>query len=459
MTNSNADAVTTPYDDPRPAALQQPIRWSLVTRIAFRFCFCYLLPFGVTGLFLFAYFMFVMTKSAFWNFDRFDPWRISLPWICAHIYHVRRKLFIFPDSDSLSGYLQHLTELLVAIVATVAWSILDRKPSDYRRLHAWFALFLRFSLAIVLFSYGFDKVFPLQFGMLSVGRLSQQVGGMDMFNMLWIFMASSQPYTVISGALEVLAGLLLITPRLETMGALLTVPVLTNVFLLNMDYGVPVKIISSHLLLMAIFLAAPALPGIARLLVLRQPVPPIVPLELSARRTADRAVRTGVAALGAVLALMTCTAAHTAYEKRLAASVEAEKLPFYGLWVADTFAVPDANSQSLFTERLQKEYHVGPGTDHWLSMAIESPKRVNLELRDGTQDGLGFALDPRTGVAELSDSDDPTWKAKLTFQSSGDGLMTVVGTVNGVPISSTWHRRQISDFRLVQEKFRWIQPE
>ncbi len=393
------------------------------------------------------------------NFGRFDPWQATLPWICTHIFGIHRELIIFPDADYLSGYLQHLVELTLAVAATVIWSILDRKRNDYRRLYAWFTLFLRFSLAIVLFSYGFDKVFPLQFGMLSAGRLSQQVGGMDMFNMLWIFMASSQPYTVFSGALEVLAGLMLITPQLETLGALFSVPVLTNVFLLNMVYGVPVKIISSHLLLMAIFLAAPALPGMARLLVLRQSVPAIVPAALSARRSVDRAVRVGVAALGVVLALLTCTAAHTAYEKRLADSADAQKLPYYGLWIADTFTVPAAGPQSLFTEKLQKEYHVGPGTDHWLSMAIESPKRLNLELRDGVQDGLDLALDSRTGVAVLSDSDDPAWKTRLTFQSSGNDLLTVVGTVNGVPISSTWHRRPLSSFRLVQDKFRWIQSD
>ncbi len=65
MTNSNSDVVATPDTEPRPEAQQPPVRWSLATRIAFRFCFCYLLPFGVTGLFLFPYFMFVMTKSGF----------------------------------------------------------------------------------------------------------------------------------------------------------------------------------------------------------------------------------------------------------------------------------------------------------------------------------------------------------------------------------------------------------
>jgi uncharacterized membrane protein YphA (DoxX/SURF4 family) len=417
------------------------------------------LPFGVTGLYMFAGFMFLMTESPFWNFDRIDPWRAALPWICAHIFGVHRKLFIYPDADYLSGYLQHLVELIVALVATVVWSILDQKRSHYRRLYAGFCIFLRFSLAITLFSYGFDKVFPMQFGELTPFRLSQQVGGMDMFNMLWIFMASSKPYAILSGALEVLAGLLLLAPRLEMLGALLAVPVLTNIFLLNMDYGVPVKIVSSHLLLVAIFLAAPALVGIVRLVVLRRPVPPVVPLALSSRRTTDRAVRAGVAAFGVILCLISCTASHTQYKKRLAASAEVQKSPYSGLWVADTFTVPAAGLQSLFTSKLQQEYHVGPGTDHWLSMAMESPKRMNLGLRDGVQDGLDLVLDSKTGVAELSDSDDPAWKARLTFQASGNGLLTAEGTVNGIPISSTWHRKQLSGFRLVQEKFMWIQPD
>jgi len=459
MTESIPIADATPEYDPQPRAAQPPVRWSLATRIAFRFCFCYLLPFGVAGLFLFAEIMFDMSKSAFWNFERFNPWRAALPWICAHIFGVHRKLTIYPDADFLSGYLQHLVELILALAATVVWSILDRKRSNYRGLYAWFAIFLRFSLALVLFTYGFDKVFPMQFGALTPGRLSQQVGDMDMFNMLWVFMASSQPYTIVSGAIEVLAGLLLLAPRLEALGALLAVPLLTNIFLLNMDYGVPVKIISSHLLLVAIFLAAPALVGIVRLLVLRQPVQAIVSPMLSSRRRVDRAVRAGVAALGFVLCLMCCTASHKQYTKRLADSAVVQKSPFSGFWIADTFTVPTAGPQSLFTSKLQQEYRVGPGTDHWLSMAIESPKRMNLGLRDGVQDGLDLALDSKTGVAELTDSDDPAWKATLTLQTSGTGLLTAEGTVNGVPISSTWHRKQLSEFPLVQEKFMWIPPE
>jgi uncharacterized membrane protein YphA (DoxX/SURF4 family) len=451
-----------PFPEFQPAApsgaAEEPVRWSLGLRIAFRFCLCYFLPFAVAGLFLFAYFFDLTTSRQLSRLQRFDPWFAALPWICAHIFRVQRKLAIFPDSDLLAGYLQHLFEGMLALAVTAVWSVLDWKRSNYRRLYAGFALFLRFSLAIVLFSYGFDKVFPFQFLAITTTRLSQQVGNLDLFNMLWVFMAASTPYTIFSGSLEVLAGLLLIIPRLETLGALLAVSVLTNVFVLNMDYGVPVKIISSHLLLVALFLAAPALPRMVRLLVLGQAVPAIVPPQLSSRRTVDRAVRAGVAILGVFLAVISGVAAQRRYAMQEAAAVEAQKLPYFGLWVVDTFSVPNAVSQSLFTAKLQKEYRVGPGTDHWLAFSVDTPKRITLELRDGIQDGVDLALDPRTGAAELSDGDDPDWKAMLTFQSPANDQLTIKGTINGIPVSSTWHRRDLSGFRLVKEKFRWISP-
>jgi hypothetical protein len=92
-------------------------------------------------------------------------------------------------------------------------------------------------------------------------------------------------------------------------------------------------------------------------------------------------------------------------------------------------------------------------------MAIESPKRMTIELRDGVQDGVDFALDSGTGIAQVSDSDDPNWKSSLKFQTTGNGLLTVEGTVNGVPITSTWHRKDLAHFPLVREKFRWIPTE
>lgn len=71
-------------------------------------------------------------------------------------------------------------------------------------------------------------------------RLSERVGGLDRFNMLWTFMAASTPYIAFSGAMEFLPGLLLLVRRSETAGALLSIGA--------------VKLLSSHLLVLALFL-------------------------------------------------------------------------------------------------------------------------------------------------------------------------------------------------------------
>jgi len=135
----------------------------------------------------------------------------------------------------------------------LVWSVVDRRRMEYRVLLEWLQRTVSLLLAYVLFSYGTDKVFPLQFGRLSQVR-SERVGDLDRFNMLWTFMAASTPYTVFSGAMEILAGLLLLVRRSETAGALLSIGVLTNVLVLNLAYDVPVKLLSSHLRVFALFL-------------------------------------------------------------------------------------------------------------------------------------------------------------------------------------------------------------
>lgn len=142
---------------------------------------------------------------------------------------------------------------LAAGVALV-WSVIDRRRMEYRVLLEWLRRTVSLLLAYVLFSYGTDKVFPPQFGRLSQVRLSERVGDLDRFNMRWTFMAASTPYTVFSGAMEILAGLLLLVRRSETAGALLSIGVLTNVLVLNLAYDLPVKLLSSHLLPFALFL-------------------------------------------------------------------------------------------------------------------------------------------------------------------------------------------------------------
>jgi hypothetical protein len=72
-----------------------------------------------------------------------------------------------------------------------------------------------------------------------------------------VFRGSFPAYKIFAGCAETLGGLLLILPRTATLGALVCLADLTQVFVLNMMYAVPVKLFSFHLILFAVFLLAP----------------------------------------------------------------------------------------------------------------------------------------------------------------------------------------------------------
>jgi hypothetical protein len=92
--------------------------------------------------------------------------------------------------------------------------------------------------------------------------------------LLWRFMQFSQPYTSITGIIEFSCGLLLISRHTALLGALCAAGATLQVFLLNMCYDVPVKLMSGHLLLMALILIAPDAPRLFRFFVLRRAVHP-----------------------------------------------------------------------------------------------------------------------------------------------------------------------------------------
>ena len=90
-------------------------------------------------------------------------------------------------------------------------------------------------------------------------------------NVLWAFMGASRPYTVFAGLGEVLAALLLIWRRTGSLGGLVTIGVMTNVAMLNFCYDVPVKLYSSHLLVMAILVVLPDVGRLANVLIWNRP--------------------------------------------------------------------------------------------------------------------------------------------------------------------------------------------
>jgi len=428
--------------------------WNPATRILFRISFCY---FAIYAVYAFSNLIALVTYQQ--GRPPFFPLEAGLhrviPWVGRHLLNIRQPIeFGNGSSDCLFDWVEHFCFVATALIGALLWSILNSKRTEYRRLHAWLSLFLRLTLAAIMFLYGFDKVFPLQFHSITRMDLVQPLGYLNHYNLMWRFMAASKGYTVFSGSLEVLGGILLLIPRLSNLGAILCVLVLSNVFALNIAYNVNVKLFSFNLLLMAIFLAAPEIPRLARLLVLNRSASPLRPVPLSERKWIDKGVRILQATLGVCLFVI-CLGDNASRYARIA-KASAVAVPLQGIWTVDEFSPSGEPQHALFTKHLADDMHIAPGDDRWVRLVIDAPGEAAIQLRNGEVDYIAFNLDNGATTADLSDSGDPDWKGKLTLQQPQPNLLNLTGIVNGVTISARLHRMDESQFILKNEKVRLI---
>ncbi len=261
-------ALVEPLSPPAPTVSPPPIAWSAARRFAFRFLFSYV------ALYSFS----LASNSQFgWDWLTLNKlWHTLIPWLGKHVLHLPKAIDNFTNGsgDTLYDWLLDGFWAVTALVAVAVWSVVDRRRTQYERLHAILRVWVRYALAYQMLSYGFAKVFKLQFPLPAPSRLVETYGESSPMGILWAFMGVSTAYTIFGGLSEVLGGLLLLFRRTTTLGSLVVIAVMTNVVMLNFCYDVPVKLLSSHLLLMAVWLLLPDARRLVDVLVLHRSTTP-----------------------------------------------------------------------------------------------------------------------------------------------------------------------------------------
>ena len=248
-------------------------RWSLATRIAFRFCFIY---FGLYCLLT----QISTSLVPLPNVDipdpsTFPPMHQIVTWTAVHLFGVTKPLVYFSGSgDKIFDWVLLFVMVVFTAIATAIWSIVDRRRENYVGLHKWFRLVIRICLAGQMFAYGWAKAVPLQMPFPYLTKLVEPYGNFSHMGVLWASIGASPAYEIFAGCAEMLGGLLLIVPRTTTLGALVCLADMTQVFMLNMTYDVPVKLLSFHLILLSLFLLAPDLQRLANIFFLNRAAGP-----------------------------------------------------------------------------------------------------------------------------------------------------------------------------------------
>ncbi len=250
-----------------PAHESASAGWSLPARLGFRWFACYFtlyslmgFPFGVTA----------RVGAAIQSlFDR------TLPWIGRALFGLAEVPIGFTtgSGDTIADYLRSLLFATLAVVGTLVWTVVRDAPS-HRRLAVWLVSALRYVLAVSLMGYGAAKIMLQQMPAPDAARLTQQFGELSPMGLLWAFTGASPAYEIFGGLAEFIPGVLLVFRRTSLVGAMLAVPVLVNVVLLNFAYDVPVKLYSTHLLVMSLAVIAPHVHRLYGVLVQNCPVAP-----------------------------------------------------------------------------------------------------------------------------------------------------------------------------------------
>jgi hypothetical protein len=330
------------------------------------------------------------------------------------------------SGDKTVDWVHALTVLTLAMVATVVWSVLDRRRRDYTTALAWTRLALRYQLAWIIMGYGLAKVFPMQFQPPTYARLVERFGDFSPMGLLWSFMGASMGYTIFAGAMEVLGALLLLFRRTSLVGALITAAVMTNVFALNMFYDVPVKLLSFHLLVMALVIAAPDLGRLFRFAVLQKPAEPPSPAgPVFAQRNWRIVSWVGK---GIVLALLSVQAGgiYRQYAARVA------RHPLTGTYSVEGF----------------------PG---WQQVEVENVASMRVTRDNGTISTYRLLLNDSQSRLQLGDPNNPS--GSLSFRIAGEEVM-LEGDLHGEPARMHLVRSpENPPFLLLRRGFHWINEQ
>ncbi len=410
--------------------------WGPLLRALFRFLFSYLVlynfPFPLNVIPVYG----EILKQSY-----MEIWRVVAPWVGEHVFGVKVVPRFSGSGDTTFGYVLIFCCLILALAATAVWTLLDRRRANYAQLHAWLRVYARFVLAVAMIRYGAYKVIPEQFGTPFPSTLLQPIGDSSPMGLLWTFMGASIPYVIFTGAAEMLGGLLLAARRTTLLGALDCIGVLSKVVMLNYSYDEPVKLYSSHLFLMAVFLVAPDLRRLASLFVWNRWVPPAEQRPLFASRQGNLAA---LVFCTVFMLYVTVAALHESHKNRLEFADTATRQRLYGVWEVEE---PAANGAVLPL----------PVTDETLGrrLVFEWPGAVGIQYAHETEvHEYELRLDPGPHMFTLCC--DPEWKAAISFKRVGSDVLALEGTVNGKPIRGRYRRMDDSRFLLISRGFHWI---
>jgi hypothetical protein len=413
--------------------------WSAGQKWAFRFAFLF-----------FVLFIFFEPNagapllSIFYGFY-IQPMHWAMAWLGAHVLHLPQPVTTFTNGsgDTTYDYLVVLTVTVSSAIGTVIWSLAQRGPCNYEKLYYWLTVVVRFYVGITMMAYGAVKVIKLQFPSPGLGRLLEAYGDSSPMGLAWTFMGYSKGYNYFTGLAELSCGILLLFRRTTMLGAVIALTVSANIMAINYCFDVPVKIVSTALVLMTLFLLSRNLHRFMNFFILNKLVEPEVfkPMRFKKRWknitliTFKYLLIAGVAITTAI----SCIESITIYGD------DAPKPPLYGIYNAETFIRGRDSIAPLTTD-----------TTRWRRLVISGQDNARVYFMNDSTRNYAFKADTVAKKITLYTYADTLHKYKLNYTQLKLDLLVINGRLKDDSITIRLHRYDEKKFRLTSRGFHWV---
>jgi len=395
--------------------------WSSPRKWSFRFIaaylFWYIFPFPITSLPLLE--VISQPINDIWN-------TISL-WLGNTILQLEQTIStqMNGSGDKTIDYLNNLSVLLVSIITTIIWSIVDRKRANYETLLYWLEVLVRYYLAVTLIGYGGAKIFKTQFPFPGLHRLIQPYGESSPMGLAWTFMGYSTSFNYFTGFGEAIAGFLLFFRRTKLLGAFIGISVMSTIVMMNFGYDIPVKLFSSNLLLMLFLLLVPDGKKILHFLFLNKEIKP------------------------------TKQISHIANEKLRNVGKKwgdnTIKPPLYGLYTAEQVIINQDTLPPLVTD-----------ANRWHKLTIDYPNSAAIKTMTGQMLWCDFKPDTINQTIEFEIYSRMDTATTLSYTLLPDNQLKLEGIFlsgDGTAkdtLNILLQKEDLSQFLLINRDFHWI---
>ena len=361
-----------------------------------------------------------------------------IPWFGNTCLAIRETIDPVPNGsgDTTYSYVLLFCIALLSVLGTIIWSAIDRKRKSHEQLFQWLITLFRFYVGFILVNYGIAKLNNGQFPAPSLYRLTSTYGDSSPMGLAWTFLGYSAGYKWFMFTAEIMAALLFFR-RTATLGALLCLMTTINIMAINYCFDVPVKMLSTALVLMCLIMLSPNIINLLNLFFKGQMVQlksPAVPVTEKKWIRITLTVLKYLAIIAYVL-LPLIMAMKTALFDEKSTSTSS----LYGAYDITSFATQDT-----------------PGARYaykWQLLAFDHNDNAIVKYSNKESDWCKYQVNENKKSLELKFNDDPNTIYKLNYQILDSNQVMLSGELFNGPTKIILKRKQ---FELMERKFHWI---